>query len=345
MLTGHYVYDLKGGILLFLGLIALLCLVASIGHSLSLNRILNMQDKLDSTQPSPCNASYIVQIVSVVRRFLLFVIGYKGRDREIFPPEKVNFHWMEQFCASIIWRFIAFYFIYIQILLVLTRPVGFNGGEIFLYNYAEKPINLASYLVTYVVSNALFDYLSIKYTLKHLDSISNYSDVVRYGAIDLLYAIVFFIFNQAISCVLWYLKRREQNVVLSWDVIAEFIDITLWPYSFVSNIKTGERFGALFPGQLLITGTVFLPTLVIWGMIILYTTQTYVVEVIKKIVRKETTQKFCRKYLTQSGVSVSELESHTSISFCNVVAMLIFNSIVASTIFELLKAMASAFLV
>lgn len=345
MLTGHYSYDLVTGLLLCVGAIAILALCSTILCSFYLSNVLNMQDTIPEGKGILLAEIYMRKIILVVRKTILFIIGYRGGKRERTPPEKVNTFWIERYFLSIIARFCVFYLIYIQILLIITRPVRFVGGDTFLYNYAKNPGNLMIYLMIYVGSNSIFDYLSIKYTLKHLDRVHGIRSFIKYGFIDITYAILFFIGNQSISCVLWYLKRREQDVMLTFDIIREFIDITLWPYAFVSNTQTGEMIGALFPGQLLITGTVFVPTLVIWCMISMYVILIGLSGAIKAFFRREATQRFCYKYLLYSGVNASNSEDGMKISFCNVVAMIIFNGVIASVVFEIAKAMASAFLV
>ena len=47
------------------------------------------------------------------------------------------------------------------------------------------------------------------------------------------------------------------------SLLQNFWDISLWPHSFVSHYGATDVTGQLLPGQLLITGTVFFPTIVL----------------------------------------------------------------------------------
>jgi len=74
---------------------------------------------------------------------------------------------------------------------------------------------------------------------------------------DIVVASVIFIFSQSVSCVLWVFKREDTSYPeIGTNVFQNFIDITIWPYTFVSGQGASEIISPLFPGQLIITGTV-----------------------------------------------------------------------------------------
>ena len=256
-------YDVAQG-MEFVALWLMIIFVAVLLFSIrSQYRLMNLYD----ASAHSTNKKRIQIILDHVKLVILSILGYKGEKRERQTLANIHAGWVFENFGSIFFRFSIFYFVYIWGLILTTRPllIDQSTGDLQIMIYTSKSIFGFLMIFVYIFSNATFDILSIYFTLKHLDRIKR-SPETGFAALLLLknlsYSFIFFCFSQLISNLIWPLKT---NFAISW--LGRLISpaIVFWPYAFVldSSSSSPDYFRLLFPGQLLITGTVFLPTLIV----------------------------------------------------------------------------------
>ena len=255
----------------------------------------------------------------------------------------VNSAWLASNWYYVFRRFVIFYSIYITFGILLTRPVYFENEKFIFYNYDSENLNAILYLICYIITNAVSDSLSIYFTFKNLEKIVESGRVLFYGAFDLFLAVLFFVPNQIVSCFLWYVKRAENNVEFTGNVFATFFDLTLWPYALVGNVETNTAIGQLFPGQLIITGTVFFPTIALVSVMILYRLFLIFSYYIKKMLIYMGIDELCKKYLEMNSISPFQMQPSGGFGYCNAALVLIFNGILISMVYDSGKALLSSF--
>jgi hypothetical protein len=256
-------YDLAKG-LEFVALWLLIIFVGVLFFSIRAQyRLMNLYD----ASLGSAKKKRIQIILDQIKLIILSVLGYKGERRERVSLANIHAGWVFENFGSIFFRFSIFYFVYIWGLILTTRPllINANTGQVQIMNYTSKPIFGFLMIFIYIFSNAIFDILSIYFTIKHLDRIKNdpgISIAVLLLLKNISYSFVFFCLSQLISNLIWPLKTNFEVSLLERLISPA---IVFWPYAFVldTNSSSPEYFRLLFPGQLLITGTVFLPTLVV----------------------------------------------------------------------------------
>ena len=176
------------------------------------------------------------QLLEIVKRAILWIIGYKGEEREKASVQEIDLNWINRYSGSIILRFVPIYALYIFSLLMLTRPVFIEGNQYATFLYSQDPVWLYTMLVVYVASNVIFDYLSLRFSYRPILSAQSSKRYIYYFLKDGIYAAILFLPSQIISCFLWVFKRENREFPGMQDsLLQNFWDISLWPYSFVSH--------------------------------------------------------------------------------------------------------------
>jgi hypothetical protein len=228
-------------------------------------RLMNTYDTIYQLNPSPEKRAQV--ILAHVKRLIFSVLGYQGEERERQPLDQLDANWMKENLGKIFVRFSVFYFVYIWALILTTRALWIDPitGIVHILSYTSKQLFGFAMIGSYIISNSLFDMLSIYFTLRHLEKIKErprLSVAGFYLMKNLLYCFLFFLFSQVFSNLIWPLKTN-----LNIPIADRFFSpaIALWPYAFIvdANASPPQYLHPIFPGQLLITGSVFLPTLVI----------------------------------------------------------------------------------
>ena len=336
MLTGLYNYDLIDGLKIVWHVLFLLVLLVAIRYSLQLFRALRGQDDILTKGKTD---EVIPQIATYFRVFIIHIIGYRGEKREITPMHEVDSSWMASNFGLIFRRFLIFYSIYIPFGILLTRPVYFESDSLIFYKYDRENLNAIFYLISYIVTNAIADCFSIYFTFRNLENIIKSGRVFLYGAFDFLLATLFFLPNQIISCTLWYVKRAENNVEFSGDWALIFVDLTFWPYALVENVDINSTIGQLFPGQLIITGTVFFPTVSMILIMVIYRLFLSASYYIKIALIYLGIDKLCRKYIEIVSYSPFQMQPEGSFGYCNTALIIAFNSFLLSMVYDSGKAL------
>ena len=328
---------LKGITIVALGFLSvtLLVIAAMVFH------VYGCLQKEDISLARARTSTLVPDVVDILKRGILWVVGYKGEAREKTPFRDVDVDWINRFKFSIISRLFPVYSIYILSLVVLTRPVYFRDGAFHAYGYSDNIYNLFFLLIIYVCSNVIFDYISIKYTLSHIIKAKNTGKYYIYLLKDLSVSTALFFSSQAVSCILWYLKRESLGYFLPGkNYLTDFFTVTFWPYAFVNGQDGDLIVSPLFPGQLLITGTVYFPTIILSCLFIIFVSSVRLIREGKKILLAWNLEKYCKTCLHIPITAMFSNERNVDrLNYCNTV----FTFIVFSAVMGLFNATISAF--
>jgi hypothetical protein len=275
-------------------------------------------------------------ILDYIREIIFAVLGYKGEERERQRLSQINANWVFDNFGSIFIRFSIFYFIYIWALILTTRPLLIDTvtGMVQIMDFTSKPIFGFLMIFLYIVSTATFDILSIYVTLRHIERIKKSSQATTAALLllrNLAFASLFFCLSQVVSNVIWPLKTNTE-VSFAGRVFSPAI--ALWPYAFVfdTNSASPDYMYPFFPGQLLITATVFLPTVIAVLLSVVSLVSIYVVGGIKRQLIA------CNLVPLTVQVTLGPVKEPVAQFRClNAVTIGIATSVVGSVIYEWLK--------
>lgn len=258
-------YDIGKGfwfILTIMTLITLIFYMLSIKYSYRFfSKSDNHQDGFDSEAEEK---EILGGATEIVKAIIVVVLGYRGESRERQALSEINYTWIWDNKGAIITRLFIFYFIYIWSLVLTTRAVQIApDGSILIMQYTKNAIFGFSMILFYIISNSIFDMISLHFTLYHLEKIKENGVSAKslwYASRDVLLSIIFFLCSQVVSNIIWPLKT---GVTINIADRPLSLAISLWPYVFVFDASdaSSNYIPLLFPGQLLITGTVFFPTI------------------------------------------------------------------------------------
>ena len=332
MLSGAYTYDVLFGlgIVAFVFLLPVLLFVTA-----STIRMLSLLKRQDELLVRNVHTDFSNEILLIIKRGIFAIVGYKGEEREKLQLVDLDASWIWRYKISIFFRFFLVYFVYIALLVLNGRPIDFSINPIGPYQYISDVQALVLILLIYVVSNVLFDLLSLFFTIKHLAKMLDTGKIVKYSVIDACFGVGLLLVSQIVSCILWVVKRAQHDFPTDTNLLFLFADITLWPYSFVRNIQEGELIGQLLPGQLLITGTVIIPTLFIVFIAVTFVLTLRGSWYIKKILMKINMDELCYKYLKILTIHHDTLSFRGNYGYCNVVIVLGLNSFLWSTFYAM----------
>lgn len=303
--------------------------------------LMNAYDTLNPFRHS--QQERIVFILDYVKRLIFLVLGYKGEQRERQSLDDLDEHWITDNYGTIFRRFCIFYFIYIWALILTTRALFIDPvtDEIHVMIYTSKQIYGFAMILIYILSSSFFDIWSIYFTIKHLRKIKqNPRAIVALGYLskNIAYSFIFFCCSQAISNLIWPIKT---NIDVSLFDRIFSPAIIFWPYAFTldSTSASPQYLHPIFPGQLLITGTVFLPTLVVPLLAIFLLIMMNILALLKRYL--------IANDLTQFGVyvtpSLNGQEPTVQFRCINGFTIGVTASLVAAAIFKRLESIMSAF--
>ncbi|MGN6571062.1 MAG: hypothetical protein ACTHLO_06580 [Pseudolabrys sp.] len=225
-----------------------------------------LMNKYDGAHPSDPRYSQSEFTLRYIKQVIFAALGYQGEERERQSLDSLTEGWIQTNFFKIFFRFAIFYFVYIWALILTTRAIFFDPvtSDIHFLSYTSKQLFGFGMIGLYIASNSLFDILSIFFTVRNLIRIQErptLNSAAFYLGKNILYCFAFFILSQMFSNLIWPLKVGLQ-IPLFERLFSPAI--ALWPYAFIIDASTSppEYLHLLFPGQILITGTVFLPTLV-----------------------------------------------------------------------------------
>jgi hypothetical protein len=151
-----------------------------------------------------------------------------------------------------------------------------------------------------------------------------------------------FVPSQIVSCVLWVYKRHNPDFpALHGNLVHQFLEVATWPYAFVTGPDATQIVSGLFPGQLLITGIVFFPTLLLISIFVVYYAFLQLTQAIKKLLLSRELDNLCRAFLRVRLIAIFEpAEKVKGFGYCN----LAFLGLLDLSIVTVLGALASRLL-
>lgn len=327
---GYYSdYDVVKG----LEWVILLYLVFTIGLlgilSFQLYKSLEAQDSSLASGTVPDIRS---QALLIMKRTILWVFGYKGEQRERTPFAEVDLEWVRRNKFSIILRLAPIYGFYTLALVVLTRPIFLDGNTYRIFSYSKNLHDLFALLIAYVSFNLLFDYLSLKFTffcvLEALATKKYAASLLKSAS----FAVALFLLSQAISCIFWIYKRQDPYFPkFDNGIIQNFLEIALWPYAFVTGPGSTQITSDPFPGQLLITGTVFIPTTMLISLFVIFSTFLKLTEQAKQALLSRKLDSLCRRFIKVSLIGIFQPpEKVESFGYCNLAFLALLNLLFTS---------------
>ncbi|MBI2707656.1 MAG: hypothetical protein HYX35_05030 [Proteobacteria bacterium] len=332
-------YDLaKGMEFVALWIMIVFCLVLFFSFRAQY-RLMNTYDALNSFNPT--REKRIQVMLAHIKRVIFSVLGYQGEERERQSLDQLNAKWMLENIGKISIRFFVFYFIYIWALILTTRAllIDQDTGHVQIISYTSKQIFGFLMIGIYIVTNSACDMLSIYVTIRNLEKIKQnprLAVATMYLVNNLVYSFFFFMLSQLVSNLIWPLKTN-MDIPLADRFFSPAI--ALWPYAFVLDASSSspEYVHPIFPGQLLITGTVFLPTLVIVLLFIVLSLSILAVQYLKRFLIMHD--------LALLGVNVTlppGQEPVIQFRCINALTVGITSSLIATVIFEWLRLIRSS---
>jgi hypothetical protein len=298
-------------------LLYLMLAIAILGIlSLQLYKSLQAQD---SSLTLGTTADIRSQALLIVKRTILWVFGYKGEERERTLFSEVDLKWINRNRSAIIFRLVPVYGLYILALVVLTRPVFFDGTAYHIFNYSQNIHELSGMFVIYVLSNLLFDYYSLKFTFSYVMEALQTKRYVLPFFKNAMIAVFLFFLSQIVSCILWVYKRQDPSFPkFDQSILQTFLEIASWPYAFVTGPGSSQIISDVFPGQLFITGTVFIPTIMLVSLFIIFSSFLKLTEIIKRLLLSHQLDRLCRLFLRVRLIGVFEPPTKIeSFGYCN----------------------------
>lgn len=322
-------YDLVGGLerVILLFLLLTFALLGIMGFQLY--RKLENQD---SPPARGTSADVRSQALLIAKRAILWVFGHKGDHREKTPISRAGLNWVVRYQTSIVLRLVPVYGLYILILVVFTRPIYLSEGVYHSFNYLPKLRDLFVLFVIYVSSNILFDYISLRFTFS---CIIEAIETRRYTSTfikNISFAALLFLVSQVISCILWIYKRQDPSFpTFNNSMFYNFLEVSLWPYAFVTGPGSSQINSEPFPGQLLITGTVFIPTVTVSLVFVIFSAFLKVAELIKMTLRSHKLDQICRLFLMAKLIGIFEPQKTLkSFGYCNLAFLALLELSIAS---------------
>jgi hypothetical protein len=311
-------------------------------------RLLNTYDKLNSYNASEEKRAQV--LISHAKRMIFWVLGYQGEERERQTLDELDQRWICSNFGKILTRFAIFYFVYIWALILTTRALQIDPvtGAVRVLSYTPKQLFGFGMIGLYILSNSICDIASIYFTVKHLEKVRerpNISTAAFYLGKNLIYCFAFFLISQLFSNFIWPLKTNLDIPELDRLFSPA---IALWPYAFIldASVSSPKYLPLIFPGQLLITGTVFLPTLVTVFIISVMAISNWMLKLPKKyieaFIRSRNSEYFRQAIdVTMTPGQPPFIEYRCLNGIAATMINGVISSLIATAIWELLKKMVS----
>jgi hypothetical protein len=297
-------------------------------------RLMNRYDVLTSQNSS--SDQRIRALLVYFKRLIFSVLGYQGEERERERLDQLHADWLISNFGKVFVRFSIFYFIYIWALILTTRALLIDpqNGNIQLLTYTSKQLFGFFMIGIYIVSNSLFDIFSLYFTIKHLEKINQRPRFViaaYYLIKNIVYCFAFFLLSQLVSNLIWPLKTNLEIPVADRLFSPA---IALWPYAFIldANASPPQYLNPVFPGQLLITGTVFLPSLIVVLLLAVLSISIKIVQLPKRFLVEQD--------LVQLGIEIRVAPGGKSIVYfrcINAVTIALVTGILSAAIWDWMK--------
>ncbi|MDX8355857.1 hypothetical protein [Cognatiyoonia sp. IB215182] len=189
------------------------------------------------------------------------------------------------------WQLFSYYMLYCLVMVILARPIDIPSsievGRLVAFDQIRDASQMVLNVGILALSNVLTDLLSLAITYVHLSKISvclNQRQSARaayYAIRDVVCAGALFIVSQVVSNFLY--PRAVINPPSDYDPLT--VEAALMPYAFMQSVTDGmlNFYPFVFPGQLFITGTVFVPTLLTMALILLVVVLLLILKIVGRL--------------------------------------------------------------
>ena len=190
-----------------------------------------------------------------------------------------------------IWQLFSYYMFYSMLLVFLAKPIDPSAsemtGRLISYTVSKNaPVQVLN-LVLLSATNVVTDFLSLTVTFvllgKMIDALrgKSYAKMLFLAATDLLFAAFLFSLSQLVSNLLYPIAITNPPA----DYNPYSVSAMMMPYAFLREVDGSVTtfFNFTFPGQVFITGTVFVPTLVSLALVILSSVLLFFGDLVKKM--------------------------------------------------------------
>jgi hypothetical protein len=176
------------------------------------------------------------------------------------------------------WQLFSYYMLYCFILVFLTRPIDVErskaAGHLVSHIIGRDALAQLLNLSMLCITNVSTDLMSLAITFVLLNKMSeaflrkDFLSAIVISIFDLALSFMLFSFSQLVSNILY--PRAIENAPADYTPLS--VQSAFMPYAFVKSMNgdSSTFYDFTFPGQLFITGTVFIPTLISMAVIILF---------------------------------------------------------------------------
>nr|VFJ44140.1 MAG: hypothetical protein BECKDK2373C_GA0170839_100769 [Candidatus Kentron sp. DK] len=197
-------------------------------------------------------------------------------DDEFLDATRIQETYFIKYPARVAWQLFSYYMVYCFVLVLLARPIDmFNSqtsGELVAFSLNLNGKEQIISIIILAATNVATDILSLAITYSHITKIANlHSERSNFAASlvavkDIFYAFSLFLLSQLISNILYPLSIENPPS----DFNPFSIGAALMPYAFIADASgmNIQFHDFVFPGQLFITGTAFVPTLLVMLLIL-----------------------------------------------------------------------------
>ncbi len=238
-------------------------------------------------------------LVGAITRIKISLLKFSGaskhdissNDGQYINANYIGRTYFAQNKLKCFWQLFSYYMLYCLILVFLAKPIDITAsqeaGKLVAFGVSKDAPSQIVNIAILAVVNVVTDLLSLAITFINLTrigsafSLQRYATVVGRVAFDLVAALLLFSSSQLVSNFLYPMALEKPP--LSFDPWS--IEAALMPYAFLESVVGAQQtfYPVTFPGQLFITGTVFLPTFVGMALVLLVSLIFLLVRLSKKI--------------------------------------------------------------
>lgn len=195
----------------------------------------------------------------------------KANDSRYLRFDKLKYTYFYEYKWKCCWLLFSYYMCYSSIMVIAARPVDVTaqpvGDLLVSYTYNSNVLGNVLLMTSLVVVNVITDLLSITISFYHLYHIKDfvlsgqYKKVAEYASRDFIAASILFVISQLLSN--FYYPLHINETVNNFDWIS--VKAAMMPYGIIKNTIGDGRallYSKTYPGQVFLTGTVFLPTII-----------------------------------------------------------------------------------
>ena len=259
----------NGHLLLIIVLSIILMAVISINWKLIVRLV--FEETLIESRFLDSLSKAIIKIKIGLLKFLGASINdIQSLDYQYVLTTKISQTYFFQNKIKCCWQLFSYYMIYCLVLVFLAKPIDLESskeiGRLVQFFVSQDTPSQALNILTLVTVNVITDLCSLAMTFIHLSKAST-----AFSARKLDWAIIWLMADIVVASILFFISQLVSNYLYplaienppstydTWSVSA-----ALMPYAFIESANSGtiNFYPFTFPGQIFITGSVFIPTLI-----------------------------------------------------------------------------------